>query len=1417
VADAPLRIDERFTFEAQVGRGAFGEVYRGVDRQSGQPVAIKRLIGTLGDTIAVERFDREARLVSQISSPYVVRYVAHGVDAEEQPCLVLEWLEGEDLKRRQQWRPLKIVEAVEVVRQVALGLQALHDAGIIHRDVKPSNFYLLASRDEKLHVKIIDLGTARGDGEMALTVEGWAVGTPAYMSPEQARGEQDITPASDVFSLGVVLFELLAGKRPFRGADNYAVLAKIVLEDAPRLAGAVAGVSPELDEIVVRAMAKRAEQRFRSARDMAEALAVATVAAVPLPVAPTDDVPTEMMRATGDDATAPVRIPRVSTLQEQRVVTAVFSSMAMLPSEDSHAAMRAFGTIVTERGGVPHATLGARMIGVFGGARASGDEVVRGAHAALAAQEAVPGVRLAIVTGRVQADVEGVGGEAIERGATMLDADEGDIRIDPPTARMLAGRFIVEGEEGAEVLVGEREIDVLPHTLLGKQTTCVGRDRELAVLEGIWSECVAERVARVALVTAGPGAGKSRLMRELLRRIAASYSPPSPMAPMAGAPSSFQSGLHTPGSFRSGITAPVGRPPGSDGPGSPGRARSGDRGPPSSFRTGPISSGHGPQVLHGRGDSLGAGSPFGMLAPAIRRAARIQGEEPLEVRRQKLRARISRRMPARDATRVAPFLGELAGVPFPDDKDEALRAARADPMVMGDALRSAFCDWLTAESSAAPLLLILDDLHWGDLPSVRFVDVALRQLRDQPMMVLALARPEVHGHFPNLWSERAVHEIRLGPLSKKASEKLAREVLGAEVPDVRVQRIVERAEGNAFYLEELIRAVAEGASDALPDTVLGMVQARLDAVGSDGRRVLRAASVFGSAFTRGGVLALIGGEERAQMVDPCLEDLVTREVIVPRRAAQVSGEPEYGFRHALVREAAYAILTDADRAIGHRLAGEWLELQGNSAAVVLAQHFHLGGQAGRAAGWFRRAAEQAMEGNDLAGAIERAERGVACGAAGEHRGALRLIQAEAHLWRGEVERGEERATEAATALAAATPLWLRAVAQAVEAAGRRGHYDRVASWMDVLGKPSEVADVARQSGDGADSRAAVLAETIVGLARCAAHLADAGRHDLATAAAERLEALAQELEASDAVSAAPAGSSRPDSLPPSVGKLGAAATAALHRTRARTQLRSGDPSGYLGGLAAALHALERGGDARQACSVRAELGDGYAILGASSHAEPTLRQTLATAESMGLTAVTTRALVALSATLSQLGNTDGARRAALRAVEADEPGDNRRMAGLANTRLARLELEARRLHDAERLARDAVDLLEGVPPARAQALATVAAVLCAAGRLDEALATAREAVRAVDALGGLEEGETLVRLAEVDTLEARGEREAARAALGIACARLGVQAMRIRDAAWRVTYVRGVPEHARAMSMGAAWGCAPASWRVAAS
>jgi len=425
-----------------------------------------------------------------------------------------------------------------------------------------------------------------------------------------------------------------------------------------------------------------------------------------------------------------------------------------------------------------------------------------------------------------------------------------------------------------------------------------------------------------------------------------------------------------------------------------------------------------PAVWMGRGDTLRAGAALGLLGQAIRGACGIRGDEPLVERRDKLSARVQQLFDASQARRIIELLGEIAGVGFPGHDSELLRAVRSNAQLMTDELRRAFIDFLRAACKEQPVVLVLENLHWGDLPTVRFIDAALRENAEAPWMVLALARPEVHELFPRLWAERRTQELVLRQLSKRASERLVRQVLGDELGSEHLARIVAHADGNAFYLEELVRAAAEQRADQLPETVVAMVQSRLEALPDEDRRALRAASVFGETFWPRGVAALLGCEDRPTLVEQRLLGLVEREVLVRSSESRFAGDMELVFRHVLLREGAYAMLTGEDEVLGHRLAGEWLERAGEQDPKLLAIHFDRGGEGARAARYYLRAAEHALEAGDHAVVIELSGRGSAVAREPEVLAGLHACEAEARLYRGELQRG---LSAAAAALAVVRP------------------------------------------------------------------------------------------------------------------------------------------------------------------------------------------------------------------------------------------------------------------------------------------------------------------------------------------------------------------------------------------------------------
>jgi len=368
------------------------------------------------------------------------------------------------------------------------------------------------------------------------------------------------------------------------------------------------------------------------------------------------------------------------------------------------------------------------------------------------------------------------------------------------------------------------------------------------------------------------------------------------------------------------------------------------------------------QVWSFRGDPLRAASSFGLLAEMLRATSGLQGGEPLVLRRELFSARIAERVSPRDHKRVALFLGELAGIPFPDDDDLPLRAARQDPELLGEQMQRALRDFLRAECSAGPLILLLEDVQWSDRASVLALDAVLIDLAFEPVFLLATARPEVDEVFPGLWSSRGRQDIRLRPLSPRACQALTRHVLGEDATRSIIERLVASSEGHPFFLEELLRAAAEGRTDSPPSTVVAMVQSRLERLEPIARRILRAASILGGVYWSGAV-ARLAGETKAS-VDAVLGSLASREICFRERESRFPGEEQWAFRQALFREGAYVTLTDEDRVLGHRLAGEWLEEKGEADPLVLAEHYERGGLSFRAAELWVRGAEGAAARKD---------------------------------------------------------------------------------------------------------------------------------------------------------------------------------------------------------------------------------------------------------------------------------------------------------------------------------------------------------------------------------------------------------------------------------------------------------------------
>jgi hypothetical protein len=1281
-------IDGRFELLKRAGSGGMGVVWRALDGVTGRPVALKVLQDPEGG--GASRFLHEGRILSGLEHPHIVRYVMHGIATTGEPYLAMEWVEGESLAARLLRSGLSLSTCLELVRRVASALATAHARGVVHRDIKPNN--LLLSEGDPEQVKVLDFGIARRSGDsFASTATGAIVGTLGYMAPEQARGERALGPPADVFSLGCVLFECVAGKPAFHGAHPVALLAKLLLEEPPRLRDLRPEAPEALAALLGRMLAKDPAQR---PPDGAAVLSLL------------DEIAVDSREAL---SRRPCSERSAITGTERRLVSivAVASSCGSPPGRvGAHVTPRE-RLIAVRRAALP---LGARVeelssgvvLAVLVGEGSVTDQAANAARCALAVKTSAPAETVVLVTGHAEATNELPVGEALERAAALLDQTASGplalVRIDEVTRALLDPRFDIIEEQGRLLLCAERRSGEEIRTLLGKPSPFLGRERELRNVLDLLAESFEERRPVSILVTAPPGMGKSRLRQEVVRALQQE---------------------------RQDLSLALARP-----------------------------------------DAIGAGASFAILGEALRDLLQISGCDSLDARRKKI-ASLADLPRDDDGPWIIEFLGELASAPFPDDDSPRLRAARQNPQLMADRIEAAFVALVASLSERRPVLVVLEDLHWGDAPSLKILDAALRDLGDRPLAVLAFARPEVHERFPRLWTGRNVHEVRLAPLPRRAATDLVQSALGDWAGADATSALVERAGGNAFYLEELIRAVAEGRGEALPDTVLGMVEARIAALPPGSRRLLRAASVFGEVFTRNGVHHLLGGDPS---LTASLAELCEGELLVRRQKARFAGEEEIAFRHALLREGAYAMLTEPDRKLGHRLAGEWLEGAGEQDALVLAEHFQRGGDAERAAAYYLRAGVKDFDRDDLQGALARAQRGIDCGVQGEILGNLLSLATMAHCWRTELEAAH-RTSRAALPLVA-----------------RGGRWECIVlfhgTWASlVTGAEDDFVDLAGRFVLF-DPRPEARRDYLLWAPLAASLLTSYGYRELCRALLDRAEALSTTLPSLD------------------LDLLGALLIGRSDHVRAFERA----PFRQYTWTCQAVEAFAQIGDLRNQVTALNRLGQAESELGDLAAGESTLRRAVALAQrirgpfAQRQSELHLGALLCKSVDETKWSEAESIARAVLAA-----PGIGTGYRGWAHGIRAQILLHRGSCDEAIREAREADAACTRVPLRRLWVRTLLIRALLQRGDREEALVLARGLAVELERLGGGGYVEIEARLSITEAMQANGEVEGARALLAETMRQIEVRAASIPEPAWAARYRERVPENARARALARAW------------
>jgi serine/threonine protein kinase len=424
----------RFELIEYAAQGGMGVVWKARDRHTDEIVALK-VIEQAGET-AIKRFSREARVLASMRHPAIVRHIAHGSIGVGSVFLAMELLSGESLDVRLRRGTLSIRDTLELGERVALALALAHERGVVHRDVKPSNLFLVDS--EVSRVTLLDFGVARMQGLTSLTRPGQPLGTPSYMAPEQAKNKAKAVhdPRLDVYGLGLVMFECLAGRPAFVAKNMVAVLAKVLFEPPPRLRDYRADAPRRMVELVERLMHREREERPADG-----AQAAASIEAV---------LRDEDRRLSS--APPPPDLPAGAAARQ--VVSVV---MVLDPERKGSRSSRTAGELRNWRAIVEeiaeraqgHAELLAEgsPVVVLPGSDDAEKHARHAAEVALELQSALHEVIIGVSTvAGVGGDARTLVGTAIDIASAMLaqtDLVAGTIHVDNPTARLLEGQLKV--------------------------------------------------------------------------------------------------------------------------------------------------------------------------------------------------------------------------------------------------------------------------------------------------------------------------------------------------------------------------------------------------------------------------------------------------------------------------------------------------------------------------------------------------------------------------------------------------------------------------------------------------------------------------------------------------------------------------------------------------------------------------------------------------------------------------------------------------------------------------------------------------------------------------------------------------------------------------------------------------------------
>jgi len=979
------RIRGKWRVDKLLGVGGMGAVYAATHR-NGSRVALKILhpqLSMLGDIRA--RFAREGYVANAVSHAGVVRVLDDDETEDGAAFLVMELLEGEtaDARARRLGGRITVEDALTIADGLLDVLAAAHAAGIVHRDIKPENVFL--TREGV--VKVLDFGIARlrdvsamGDDLDPLnpprpfsaaeeaqalphlrTRTGVTIGTPAFMPPEQALGRTDeVDAASDLWAVGATLFALLSGRIVHDAKTHMEVVIAAATAQAKSLGVVAPQVPKTLVEVVDRALAFNKEDRWASARAMQQALRANTAgargaAAIPGGTHPSghlSEPPVSLGLASQPPASA---IASGRWAEERKLATVVFADIVGFSGatndlepdavrELANAFFEPLSKEVEREGGTVMKYIGDGIMAVFGVPTAHEDDAVRAVRASLAMTARVRelarkrghdlALRVGINTGLVMVGTVGAGTRATSdvMGATVNIASRienaaqpGEILLGVATERLVHDRFELASvapvpmkgaAEPVQAFRVQREREDEPASSVrlrsASGTPFFARQSELELLLRLYEGVASSGAMRVAEIVGEMGLGKGHLLKQL--RIALSAREPSP------------------------------------------------------------------HVLHAT-RFVGV-APLGFVGKMLRSRFNVRVDESPEAVRARVVDAVANAWLGSDVED-----GREAGRLLADLVAPTPVAPLLETEISTDATRtvSAFSDWVRRLARQRPLVMLVEQVQWTDQGSLDLLQYLIRALRRERVLLVLSARPEATEHVPPWMTGSDIRtQIELRPFSEDVMDRFLDDLF-RQVPsfprDVK-REIIRRAEGNPEMCKELVRLLVDrgaltvdehhvpvrwdktrSAKLELPDTVRGVLQARLDGLVPAQKEILKMASVIGRVFWVGALREVLPAEISDDDLARCLDALRARELVKPQPSSSVSGEREYAFATQALCDAAYELVPRVQSVAAHRKVADWLGARGElweGGHANLAQHLEAAGERARARRLYLNAARHAV-------------------------------------------------------------------------------------------------------------------------------------------------------------------------------------------------------------------------------------------------------------------------------------------------------------------------------------------------------------------------------------------------------------------------------------------------------------------------